>query len=64
MDSTRPGRLPGSAHGEAPDSFFDVGQGDEAAVDTVERWFLDYQATGDPAVRERTGCPSPACSTA
>jgi hypothetical protein len=22
-------------------------------VDEIEAWFLDYQATGDPAVRER-----------
>ena len=52
MDSTRPGRLPGSGHGGGPRQLLDVRPGDEAAVDTIERWFLNYQVTGDPAVPE------------
>jgi RNA polymerase sigma-B factor len=31
----------------------DVRPGDEDAVEQVEEWFLDYQATRNPAVRER-----------
>jgi RNA polymerase sigma-B factor len=30
-----------------------VRPGDEEAVDKVEQWFRDYQATRDPAIRER-----------
>ena len=36
-----------------PLSFLDVRAGDEEAIDKVEAWFLDYQATHDPAIRER-----------
>jgi RNA polymerase sigma-B factor len=38
---------------DSPLSFLDVRPGDEEAVDKVEAWFLDYQATHDPAIRER-----------
>ncbi len=36
-----------------PHDLLDVRPGDEAAVEEVEAWFLDYQATGDRAIRER-----------
>jgi RNA polymerase sigma-B factor len=36
-----------------PPNLLDVRPGDEAAVDEIEAWFQDYQATGDPAIRER-----------
>lgn len=37
----------------ASPGILDVGPDDEEAVDKVQAWFLDYQATHDPAIRER-----------
>jgi RNA polymerase sigma-B factor len=38
---------------DSSQNLLDVRPGDEAAIEKVEAWFVDYQATRDPAVRER-----------